>query len=158
MESRKTAHVERIIKYVKDYWQLSVNDEDCLTSVLDVFRAEENSTIDKINYLVNNNIQSLLGTLNDKEVEDYALDEFDLIPKDSEDDLIDALDDLNYNWIDQVDEDEMISALEDSGYTVDSNNYIAENIVEESQFEEWTQLFIKLSVQERENILKDRLC
>ena len=54
--------------------------------------------------------------------------------------------------------DERIGVELEGGWYVSSDNgYTNSNIVEESQFSEWTELFNKLSVQERENILKEKL-
>lgn len=157
MENRKNTELEHIIKYVKDYWQLSVNEDDTLESFLTVLLDRDEERLKQVSYLLNDEIDSLLGRLNDREVAEYASNELDLIPKDSEDDLIDALDDLSYNWIDQVDEDEMINYLEENGYAINDDSYIPQNIMEESQFSDWTELFNRLSVQERDNILKGKL-
>lgn len=158
MENRKNTELERIIKYVKDYWQLSLNEHDILDDFLTVLLDRDEERLKQVGYLLNDEITSLLGRLNDREVAEYASNELNLIPKDSEDDLIDALDDLNYNWSDQVELCEHKEILEDHGYTVEEDGFEVYNIVEESQFEEWRELFVKLSVQERDNILKEKLC
>ena len=150
MENRKQAEVECIIKYVKDYWQLSINEDDTLESFLTVLLDRDEERLKQVSYLLNDEINSLLGKLNDREVIEYCSEELGMISSDDEDDLIKALDDLKYNWIDKVDEEEMISALEDCGYTIDSDNYLPQNIVEESQFEEWAELFNQLTIQQRE--------
>ncbi len=157
MENRKQKDVEDIIEFIKRKWELSINEDDCLTSVLDVFRAEENSRIREIEHLLNDEYQSLLDLLPEREIAEFAVEELYLIPKDSEDDLLDALDDLDYNWSDKIELCEHKEILEDHGYTVGENGFTPENIVEESQFEEWKELFSKLSVQERDNILKEKL-
>lgn len=150
MENRKNTELEHIIKYVKDYWQLSVNEDDTLESFLTVLLDRDEERLKQVSYLLNDEIDSLLGKLNDREVIEYCSEELGMVSNDDEDNLIGALDDLNYNWIDKVDEEEMISALEDCGYTIDSDNYLPQNIVEESQFSDWTELFNQLTIQQRE--------
>ena len=154
MELRNNKQVTDIIDHIKDVWQLSLNEEYLLDSVLILFSAQKTEKLKQVEYLLDDEINSLLGKLNDREVIEYCSEELGMVSSDDEDNLIGVLDDLNYNWIDKVDEEEMISALEDCGYTIDSDNYIPQNIVEESQFSEWTELFNSLSVQEIENILK----
>lgn len=157
MENRKNTELERIIRYVKDYWQLSFNENDALEDFLTVLLDRDEERLKQVSYLLNDKIDSLLGRLNDREVAEYASNELGMISSDDEDDLIDALDDLNFSWTDKIDEDEMINYLEESGYIVNDDSCIPQNIVEESQFSEWTELFNTLSVQERDDILKRKL-
>lgn len=148
MKLRNNRQVADIIDHIKDVWQLSIQEEDVLDSLLVLFSAQKIQKIKEIEYLVNDEIDSLLGTLNDKEVIEYCSEELDMISSDDEDDLVKALNNLKYNWIDQVDEDEMINYLEKNGYMVDELIY--QNIVEESQFSEWNELFNQLTMQQRD--------
>lgn len=157
MELRNNKQVTDIIDHIKDVWQLSIQEEDVLDSLLILFSAQKTEKLKQVEYLLEDEINSLLGRLNDREIIEYCSEELGMVSSDDEDDLVEALDDLNYNWIDKVDEDEMINYLEENGYAIDIDNYLPQNIVEESQFSEWTGLFNKLSVQERENILKEKL-
>jgi len=125
--------------------------------LLFLFSAQKTEKLKQVKYLLSDEIDSLLRTLNDREIIEYCSEELGMIPKDREDDLLDALDDLDYNWSDKVELCEHKEILEDHGYTVEENGFETNNVVDELQFEEWKELFIKLSVQERENILKGKL-
>jgi len=78
--------------------------------------------------------KDLLEEIDDDLIKSYAIrwcgviDEDDITTVDNadEDELISALEDLNYNFSDKVDEDEMIESLEGRGYIVEEvikNNY-----------------------------------
>ena len=156
MENRKNIQATQIIDYVKDIWSLSMEEEEVLDAVL-IFLARQNTEkIKQLSYLLNNETQDLLETLNDREVAEYASEELDFIPKDDEDGLVDALRDLNFDFIDEVKDSDMIDSLENDGWTVTMDKYDVgvNSIVDESQFNEMSELFLNLSVFERENVLK----
>lgn len=155
MENRTNKQVTDIIDHIKDVWQLSLNEEDLLDSVLILFSAQKTEKLKQIEYLLNEEDSELLETLHQRDIEDYACREFDMISKNDRYDLVGALKDLNFDFSEEVTDTEMIEALEEDGWYVSlDNGYTNSNIVEEGQFEEWTELFSKLSVQERDDILK----
>lgn len=132
MENRNNKQVTDIIDHIKDVWQLSIQEENVLDSLLILFSAQKTEKLKQVEYLLEDEINSLLGKLNDREIIEYCSEELGMVSSDDEDDLVEALDDLNYNWIDKVDEDEMINYLEENGYAIDIDNYLPQNIVEES--------------------------
>jgi hypothetical protein len=155
MELRNNKQVTDIIDHIKDVWQLSLNEEHLLDSLLILFSAQKTEKLKQIEYLLNEEDSELLETLHQRDIEDYACRQFDMISKNDRYDLVGALKDLNYDFLEEVTDTEMIEALEEDGWHVSlDNGYTNSNIVEESQFEEWKELFSNLSVQERENILK----
>ena len=159
MEVRNNKQVTDIIDHIKDIWQLSLNEEDLLDSILILFSAQKTEKLKQVEYLLNEEDSYLLETLHQRDIEDYACRQFDMISKNDKYDLVGALKDLNFDFLEEVTDTEMIEALEEDGWYISlDNGYTNNNIVEEGQFEEWTELFIKLSVQERENILKEKLC
>lgn len=155
MELRNNKQVTGIIDHIKDIWQLSLNEEHLLDSVLILFSAQKTEKLKQIEYLLNEEDLDLLETLHQRDIEDYACRQFDMISKNDRYDLVGALKDLNFDFLEEVTDTEMIEALEEDGWYVSlDNGYTNSNIVEESQFSEWTELFNKLSVQERDDILK----
>lgn len=159
MENRTNKQVTDIIDHIKDVWQLSLNEEDLLDSVLILFSSQKTEKLKQIEYLLNEEDSDLLETLHQRDIEDYACRQFDMISKNDKYDLVGALKDLNFDFSEEVTDTEMIEALEEDGWYVSlDNGYTNSNIVEESQFSEWTELFTKLSVQERDSILKEKLC
>lgn len=159
MENRTNKQVTDIIDHIKDVWQLSLNEEDLLDSFLILFSAQKTEKLKQIEYLLNEEDLDLLETLHQRDIEDYACREFDMISKNDKYDLVGALKDLNFDFLEEVTDTEMIEALEEDGWYISlDNGYTNNNIVEEGQFEEWAELFTKLSVQERDSILKEKLC
>jgi glutamyl-tRNA reductase len=71
---------------------------DVLESVLDIFQAGNKREIEKIEHLINDETEELLSLLSSYEIENYACEQFDLISKKWEGDLVDALHDLNYDF------------------------------------------------------------
>ena len=156
---RTENHTLEILDFIKSKWQLSVNEENDLISVPTLFAENKTEKLKQIEYLLNEEDSDLLETLHQRDIEDYACRQFDMISKNDRYDLVVALKDLNFDFLEEVTDTEMIEALEEDGWYVSLDNvYTNNNIVEEGQFEEWTELFSKLSVQERNNILKEKLC
>ena len=157
MENRTDNQVEDILDFIKCKWQLSIEEDDVLESILYLFSARKNNEIKQIEYLINDETEELFKTLNDREVIDYVTENWKFVASDDESGLEDALDDLNFKWIDKVTNTEMIKSLEDDGWTVEYDYKYPKHqadIVTQSQLEEMTEKFLNLSVQERDNLIK----
>ena len=63
MELRNNKQVTDIIDHIKDVWQLSLNEEDLLESVLILFSAQKTEKLKQIEYLLNEEDSDLLETL-----------------------------------------------------------------------------------------------
>ena len=77
---------------------------------------------------------------------------------DDESDLVDALKDLNFRWIDKVSDEDMIKSLEDDGWNVTMDDFYPRHqadIVTQSDLEEMTELFLNLSQQKRSEIINN---
>ena len=134
MENRKQKHVTDIIKHVEDnYWKLTLQEFDVLESVLGFFQAGDKREIDKIEYLVNDETEKLLSLLSSYEIENYATEEFNLVSAKDEGDLIEALDDLNFDWKEKIYIDDAIDICEENGYDVLEHS-VDRDIVSDSQF------------------------
>ena len=118
MENRKLKDVEDILDFIKSKWKLSINEDEVLDSVLNLFSAQKTKEIEQISYLIDNEEDDLLRTLYQRGIEYYACDEFNLVSSSSEDDLVDALEKLDYDFTSEVSDEEMVRSLEDIGYTV----------------------------------------
>lgn len=155
---RTENHTLEILDFIKSKWQLSVNEEDLLNSVLILFSAQKTEKLKQIEYILNEEDLDLLETLHQRDIENYACKQFDMVSKTDRYDLVGALKDLNFDFLEEVTDTEMIEALEEDGWYVSlDNGYTNSNIVEEIQFSEWTELFNQLTIQQRENILKEKL-
>ena len=157
MENRQPIQVTQIVDYIKDIWSLSVVEEDVLDSVLILFSRQKTDKIKQLEYLLNEDTEELLETLHQRDIENYACNEFDLVSAESENDLVDALKHLNYDFLEEVTDEEIIEYLENDGWTVTMDKYGLErtDIVSDMQFEELNELFSNLDFISREKLLKE---
>ena len=153
MVNRKQIELDRFKKEINRVWSLSVVENEVLDSFLNFFLAGENDKIKQIQHLLNDETEELLTTLIDRQVINYVTDNWEFIAPDDESGLEDALDDLNFNWIDKVDCDDMINYLEENGYSVEEESNENHNIVTTMQLEEMTELFLSADSNKREEII-----
>ena len=118
MELRKERDVEDILDFIKEKWQLSVNELETLESVFNVFAEQDVNMVQNIQYLVNDRHRELLEDLCQVTIENYARKNFDLISSDDEDELVWSLKKMNYNFMEEVSDEDMIESLEADGWTV----------------------------------------
>jgi hypothetical protein len=118
MENRKERDVEDILDFIKEKWQLSVNELETLESVFNVFAEQDVNMVQNIQYLVNDRHRELLEDLCQVTIENYARKNFDLISSDDEDELVWSLKKMNYNFMEEVSDEDMIESLEADGWTV----------------------------------------
>lgn len=151
---RKQIELDRFKKEINRVWSLSVIEDKALDSFLNLFLAGENAKIKQIKHLLNDETEELLTTLIDREVINYVTDNWEFIASNDERGLEDALDDLNFNWIDKVDCDDMVDYLEKRGYSVEEEsndeNY---DIITDMQLEEMTELFLSADNNKREEVI-----
>ena len=102
MENRKYKDTEDILEFVKSKWKLSIQEETVLEGILHNFSAQNKEEIDKLDYLINDETELLLNLLSSYEIENYACEQFDLISKKWEGDLVDALHDLDYDFSEKM--------------------------------------------------------
>lgn len=152
MENRKTSQATAILDYVLEMWDLNANEEDILDSFLILLAKNDVKKLKQVQLLLEDETEELLETLNEREDIRFAENELDLISSQDEDNLVDALDDLNFKWIDKVDEDDMINYLEDSGYSVEAYGGNLD-IITDSQLEEMKDLFLSFSAEKRQEII-----
>lgn len=157
MENRKPKQVTDVIDYIKyNFWNLTIREEDILDSVLILFSAQKIKELNKVEHLVNNETERLLKLLNDREVIDYVTENWKFIAHDDEDGLEEALDDLDFNWIEKVTDTDMINSLKNDGWSVEYDyNYPKHqnDIVTQSDLEEMTELFLKADFSKRQEII-----
>lgn len=78
------------------------------------------------------------------------------IASDDESGLVDALDDLKYDFSEKLDLDEHIEIVEDHGYNVTELRVKHQaDIVTQSDLEEMTELFLNLSQQKRSDVINN---
>ena len=150
MENRKYKDVKDILDFIKSKWKLSLVEEDVLDSVLNVFSAQNKKEIEKIEHLINDETEELLSLLSSYEIENYACEEFDLISKKWEGDLVDALHDLDYDFSEKISLEDHIEIVEDHGYQVLEVKNSYKDIVSQAMAHQWMELFEEMTMQQRE--------
>lgn len=106
------------------------------------------------------NVQDILDEIDSDDVIKYAKDVFDLVHPDdcldnfTESELVEALEDLNYDWYEQYTEDGCIAYLEDRGYIVsDEEGKVGDyDSIDNSLLEDITSVFDSLNVFERREL------
>ena len=150
MENRKPKDTEDILEFVKSKWKLSIQEFDVLESVLDIFQAGDKREIDKIEHLVNDETERLLNLLSSYEIQNYAVEEFNLVSATDEGDLVDALQDLNYDFSEKLSLEEHIEIVEDHGYQVLETKDSYKDIVSQAMAHQWMELFEEMTMQQRD--------
>ena len=150
MTNRKPKDTEDILEFVKSKWKLTLQEFDVLESILDIFQASDKREIDKIAHLVNDETEKLLNLLSSYEIENYACEQFDLISKKWEGDLVDALHDLDYDFSEKISLEDHIEIVEDHGYQVLETKDSYKDIVAQAMAQEWMELFEEMTMQQRD--------
>jgi hypothetical protein len=142
MENRTNKQVTDIIDYILEKWDLSVNEEELLDSVLLLFSAQKIEEMKKIEHIVNDETEDLLKLLDSYDIQRFVERHFDMVAECEEcksledyddDDLLDECANRDINW------EENRSRLD---------------IITQSDLEEMTELFLNLSPQKRSEIIK----
>ena len=150
MTNRKPKDTEDILEFVKSKWKLTLQEFDVLESILDIFQASDKREIDKIEHLVNDETEKLLNLLSSYEIENYATEEFNLVSATDEGDLVDALEELGYNFSEKVSLEEHIEIVEDHGYQVLETKDSYKDIVSQAMAHQWMELFEEMTMQQRD--------
>ena len=150
MENRKYKDTEDILEFVKSKWKLSIQEETVLEGILRNFFAQNKEEIDKLDYLINDETELLLNLLSSYEIENYACEQFDLISKKWEGDLVDALHDLDYDFSEKISLEDHIEIVEDHGYQVLETKDSYKDIVSQAMAHQWMELFEEMTMQQRD--------
>ena len=150
MENRKYKDTEDILEFVKSKWKLSIQEETVLEGILLNFFAQNKEEIDKLDYLINDEIVLLLNLLSSYKIENYACEQFDLISKKWEGDLVDALHDLDYDFSEKISLEDHIEIVEDHGYQVLETKDSYKDIVSQAMAHQWMELFEEMTMQQRD--------
>ena len=150
VESRKPKDTEDILEFVKSKWKLTIQEFDVLERVLDIFQVSDKREIDKIEHLVNDETEKLLNLLSSYEIQNYAVEEFNLVSATDEGDLVDALQDLNYDFSEKLSLEEHIEIVEDHGYQVLETKDSYKDIVSQAMAHQWMELFEQMTMQQRD--------
>ena len=150
MENRKYKDTEDILEFVKSKWKLSIQEETVLEGILHNFLAQNKEEIDKLDYVINDETELLLNLLSSYEIENYACEQFDLISKKWEGDLVDALHDLDYDFSEKISLEDHIEIVEDHGYQVLETKDSYKDIVSQSMAHQWMELFEEMTMQQRD--------
>jgi len=110
-------------------------------------------------------VKDILNEIDNEEISEYARWKLDMIYEDSfesdlddfdDGDLVDELENRNYNFSEQIGEDECIEFLEDSGYTITADKDVDNSLdyIDAVRLEEITNLFVNGSWGERDLMYK----
>ena len=150
MENRKYKDTEDILEFVKSKWKLSIQEETVLEGILHNFLSQNKEEIDKLDYVINDETELLLNLLSSYEIENYACEQFDLISKKWEGDLVDALHDLDYDFSEKISLEDHIEIVEDHGYQVLKTKDSYKDIVSQAMAHQWMKLFEEMTMQQRD--------
>ena len=150
MENRKYKDTEDILEFVKSKWKLSIQEETVLEGILRNFFAQNKEEIDKLDYLINDETELLLNLLSSYKIVNYACEQFDLISKKWEGDLVDALHDLDYDFSEKISLEDHIEIVEDHGYQVLETKDSYKDIVSQAMAHQWMELFENMTMQQRD--------
>ena len=106
--------------------------------------------IDKLDYLINDETELLLNLLSSYKIENYACEQFDLISKKWEGDLVDALHYLDYDFSEKISLEDHIEIVEDHGYQVLETKDSYKDIVSQAMAHQWMELFEEMTMQQRD--------
>ena len=160
MINRKQIELDRFKEEIDRVWSLSLIEKEVLESFLELFLAGKNTEIKRVEHLLNDEIEELLELLNDREVINYVTENWDFISPEDESDLVDALDNLNFDWSSKITDADMINSLEEDGWSVKYDYKYPKHqgdIVTQSDLEEMTELFLNLSQQKRNEMINKML-
>jgi len=148
MVNRKQIELDRFKEEIDRVWSLI--EKEVLESFLELFLAGKNNELAKVNCLLNDETEELLSLLSSYEIENYACEQFDLISKKWEGDLVDALHDLNYDFSERLSLEDHIEIVEDNGYQVLETKDSYKDIVSQAMAHQWMELFEEMTMQQRD--------
>ena len=151
--NRKEQDVELILDSISDIWNLSATESEVLNLVLILFAENKTMEIRQLEYLLNDETEALLETLHPRCVERYAVEAFELMSASDESDLVDALENLNYDFMDAVDTDDMVEYLEHRGYYVSDEKEDNLDIVTQASINELVYNFLSADFEKRKLML-----
>lgn len=109
-------------------------------------------------------VKDILDEINNDDIEQYARYYLDMRHEDDfesdlddfqEEDIVEKLEDLGYNFSKNIGEEDCIEFLEDCGYTITDNSHIDSlDSVDENMLYEITKKFLESSWEERDLIYK----
>lgn len=158
MVNRKQIELERFLEDINKTWKLSIMEHGVLNDVFNLLLAGKNTEIKKVENLLNDETEELLKLLNDREVIDYVTETWDFIASNDEDGLEEALDKLNFNFVEKISDTDMIDSLKNDGWSVTMNTVYPrykDDIVTQSNLLEMTDLFLNLSLQKQNEIINN---
>ena len=163
MVNRKEKQLQEFKELINRDWQLSLDEDEFLDSVLNLLLSRETKKAAEIvNFFYSEEWENLLELIPDREIEYYAEKELGMITSDegktlddfSEREIVDYLKDEYFDFIDEVEEEEMINHLENKGYYVSDERAISNDYdyVDSCLFEDIVSVFDSLSVFDRQKL------
>jgi len=142
MTNRKQIELDRFKEEIDREWKLSIVEQEVLDSFLNLFLAEKNTEIKKVEHLLNDETEELLELLNDKEIMNYAEFNLGMI----EEDDVEECKDL---------EDYSDRELSDEFFNRELGKFTHGrfDITSQSQLEEMTELFLEADLNKRQEII-----
>lgn len=145
MVNRKQIELYRFKEEIDRVWSLSLNEMETLDSFLTLFLAGKNTEIKKVEHLLNDETEDLLGFLDSYDIQRYCERNFDMVAECDECEECKSLDDY--------DDDDLLDECDSRGLKWEDYERI--DIVTQSDLEEMTELFLNLSAQKRSEIINN---
>lgn len=163
MTNRTTKQLQEFKELINRDWQLDLNEDEFLDSVLNLLLSRETKKAAEIvNFFYSEEWENLLELIPDREIEDYAEEELGMINSDegktlddfSEREIVDYLKDEYFDFIDEVEEEEMIDYLENRGCYVSDDGTVSNDYdyVDSCLFEDIVSVFDSLDVFSRQKL------
>lgn len=142
MTQRKEKHVQDFIEEINRIWQLSINEEDFLKTVLKlVQKRESDDTYELVENYLAEKYTKIIDIIPNSYIRDFAEDYLDMVDED------DCKCDLEY-----FSDYDILKECEERGIDVVESSF---DIVTDSQVSEMMDLFLSFSPQKRQDVIND---
>lgn len=148
MTNRTEKQLEEFKELINRDWQLDLNEEEFLDSVLNLIQSHETKKAAEIvNFFYAEEWDNLLKLIPDRQIRYYAERDLNMIDEDE----CDCEEQLTLG---DFDNEELIAEVYDRGYTTFYQHTSNSNIVQDMNLSEMNELFLSFSPQKQLEIIK----
>ena len=148
MVNRREKQLQEFKELINRDWQLSLDEDEFLDSVLNLLLSRETKKAAEIvNFFYSEEWENLLELIPDRQIRYYAADNLEMIDEgDCDCDEEKTLEDF--------DNEELIAEIYDRGYTTFYQHTSKSNIITDMNLSEMNELFLSLLPQKQLEIIK----
>ena len=148
MVNRKEKQLQEFKELINRDWQLSLDEDEFLDSVLNLLLSRETKkAAEIINLFYSEEWESLLDMIPDRQIRYYAERDLNMIDEDD----CDCEEQLT---LEDFDNEELIAEIYDRGYTTFYQHTSKSNIITDMNLSEMNELFLSLLPQKQLEIIK----